>query len=332
MYSLNFRPGQTRMQGSEVPSQARIRRREIGPADLDGIATLLTKGFPERRRDHWVRALKRLSDHPTPAGCPKYGYLLECNGVPVGVSLHIFSSIPVDGQPRIRCNLSSWYVEPAFRSYATTLASDGLRRKDVTFLNVTPAPHTLPILEAQGYLRYCRGWFAAVPALSAQHADAHVELVSPDICRVKDLQPFEKELLLAHSKYGCISVICRSGSRTYPFVFMPRRKFGILPFAYLVYCRDVADFIRLARPLGRFLLKSGFPVVVLDSDGPTAELVGKYLDARPKYFKGPHRPRLGDLAYSELAMFPVRGERIWSGWRQGSLDANVISKRWGHSK
>ena len=62
------------------------------------------------------------------------------------------------------------------------------------------------------------------------------------------------------------------------------------------------------------------------------ELVGKYLDARPKYFKGPHRPRLGDLAYSELAMFPVRGERIWSGWRQGSLDADVVSKRWGHSK
>lgn len=321
------------MHGSDVASQARIRRREIGAADLDGIATLLRKGFPKRRRDHWVRALKRLSDHPTPTGYPKYGYLLECSGVPVGVSLHIFSSIPVDGEARIRCNLSSWYVDPAFRSYATTLVSDGLKRKDVTFLNVTPAPHTLPILEAQGYVKYCQGWFAAVPALSGpRDDDVHVELVSPDICLVTDLQPFEKELLLVHSYYGCISLTCRSGGRTYPFVFMPRRKFGILPFVYLVYCRDRADFVRFARPIGRFLLKFGLPVVVLDSNGPISELVGKYLDARPKYFKGPHRPRLGDLAYSELAMFPVRGERIWSGWRQRSLDADVISKRWGHSK
>lgn len=320
------------MDGSDAVPRARIRRREIGAADLDSIATLLSKGFPLRGRDHWVRALKRLSDHPTPAGFPKYGYLLECNGIPVGVSLHIFSSISVDGEARIRCNLSSWYVEPAFRSYATTLAAEGLKRKDVTYVNVTPAPHTLPILEAQGYTRYCRGWFAAIPALSPQHDDCRVESVGPDICRNKDLQPFEKELLLAHANYGCISVICRSGDRTYPFVFMPRRKSGILPFAYLVYCRDVADFVRFARPLGRLLIKSGFPVVVLDSDSPIPGLVGKYLDTRPKYFRGPHRPRLGDLAYSELAMFPVRGERIWSGWRQGSFDASIIRKRWSHSK
>jgi len=238
----------------------------------------------------------------------------------------------VNGEARIRCNLSSWYVEPGFRSYAPTLASGGLKRKDVTFLNVTPALHTLPTLEAQGYARYCQGWFAAVPTLSALCDDAHVELVGPDICRSKDLQPFEEELLLAHASYGCIGVTCHSGNRTYPFVFMPRRKFGVLPFAYLVYCRDVADFVRFARPVGRFLIKAGFPVVVLDSDGPIPGLVGKYLDTRPKYFKGPHRPRLGDLAYSELAMFPVRGERIWSGWRQVSSNAGVINKRWGHSK
>jgi hypothetical protein len=32
--------------------------------------------------------------------------------------------------------------------------------------------------------------------------------------------------------------------------------------------------------------------------------MGKYFDGvAPKYFKGPTRPRLGDLAYTEAAMF-----------------------------
>jgi len=311
--------------------RARIRRREIGISDLDGIADLLGKGFPVRPRDHWVRALKRLSDHQTPPGFPKYGYFLESKGVPVGVILHIYSSIPINGGVGIRCNLSSWYVEPAFRGYATALASEGLKREDVTFFNVTPARHTLPILEAQGYKRYCRGWFASVPALSASRSDARVEMVS-DLCSDSSLQPFERNLLLAHKAYGCISVTCKVGSRTYPFVFMPRRKFGFLPLVYLIYCSDMSDFVQFAGPLGRFLVRAGFPLVVLDSDGPIDGLVGKYLDGRPKYFMGPNRPRLGDLAYSELAMFRVRGERIWTSWKQNLLNPGVSGKRWGLSK
>jgi hypothetical protein len=31
--------------------------------------------------------------------------------------------------------------------------------------------------------------------------------------------------------------------------------------------------------------------------------VGWYSPERPKYFRGPHRPRLGDLAYTERTMF-----------------------------
>jgi hypothetical protein len=58
--------------------------------------------------------------------------------------------------------------------------------------------------------------------------------------------------------------------------------------------------------MGRFLAMRGRPLVVIDANGPIPGLVGKYLDARqPKYFKGPDRPRLGDLVYSETAMFGI---------------------------
>ena len=308
-----------------------IRCREITTADLNGIVDLLTNGFRNRTRGHWLQALQRLSKHSTPPSFPKYGYLLECNGTPVGVSLHIYSSIPVNGEARIRCSLSSWYVHPAFRSHATMLTSHGRKHDEVTYFNVTPASNTLPILEAKGYVKYCRGWFAAVPALSLSPDGARVEVVAPDIYQDKDLQPFEKELLVAHADYGCISVVCHADNGTYPFVFKPRRKFGVIPFAYLLYCRDIADFVRFAGSLGRVLAKSGFPVVVLDSNGPIRGLVGKYIDARPKYFKGPHQPRLGDQAYSELAMFPIRDERIWNGWLRKFPRVDVRRPRVSHS-
>jgi hypothetical protein len=49
----------------------RLRCREIASVDVGRIADLLTRGFPERTREFWLRALKRLSEHSAPAGFPK---------------------------------------------------------------------------------------------------------------------------------------------------------------------------------------------------------------------------------------------------------------------
>jgi hypothetical protein len=288
---------------SESP---RIRCREITSDDLDGIADLLTRGFGNRARDHWLRALQRLSEHRTPAGFPKYGYLLEDQGNPVGAILLIFSSVPVDGEPRIRCSVSSWYVDPAFRSHAAMLASRALKHKQVTYVNNSPAPHTLPILEAQGYARYCRGRFIALPALALRSCGSRVEAITPDARSDRDLPAFETELLVDHARYGCISVTCSAEDGMHPFVFMPRWKSGLIPYVYVVYCRSAQDFVRFAGPLGRFLAWRGFPLVALDSDGPIPGLVGVYSeDVVPKYFRGPDKPRLGDVAYSEQVLFGI---------------------------
>ena len=266
---------------------------------------LLTTGFPGRTRGYWMHALKRLSEHLTPPGFPKYGYLLECKGTPVGVTLLIFSAIHIYGETRIRCNTSALYVEPAFRGYAATmLLSRALRHKHVTYFNITPAPHTLPMLEALGYVRYCAGRFVSVPALCTWSSGTRVRAATPEICPDTDLPSYEIELLLTHANYGCMSLICSSANRRHPFVFMlvPSRKLH-LTYAYLAYCRDLEGFVRFAGPLGRFLAWRGIPLVVLDSNGPVRGLIGRYSAGFPKYFKGPEQPRLGDLTYSEQVMF-----------------------------
>ncbi|MBV9247744.1 MAG: hypothetical protein JO227_00660 [Acetobacteraceae bacterium] len=229
--------------------------------------------------------------------------MLERDGSAVGILLMIHSFIPGSAETRIRCSVSNWYVEPALSSYGALLVSQALKHRDVTYVNSTPAAHTWPILEAQGYVRHCDGVFVALPSLFQASDKARIQIVSSTSEYDGDIAPHDRDLLVAHADYGCLSVVCHAPDGAHPFVFLPRKKAGLLPFAYLAYCRDREDFVRFSGPLGRFLARLGYAIVVLDSNGSIAGLVGHYVNNRPKYFKGPDRPRLGDLAYSELALF-----------------------------
>ena len=97
-----------------------------------------------------------------------------------------------------------------------------------------------------------------------------------------------------------------SAGRAYPFVFRPRLVKGFIPCAQLIYCRDIADFARFAGPIGRYLARRGRAIVIVDANGPIPGLIGIFRrGSKPKYFKGPQRPRLGDLAYTEYAILGV---------------------------
>jgi hypothetical protein len=286
-----------------LPANVSLRCREIMPSDLEGVTDLLTTGFWQVPRDHWVNAFRRLSTHQTPQGFPKYGYMLENDGIPVGVLITIFTARIVDGATSVWCNGSSYYVEPAFRYSASVLISRSHRFKDVTYLDVAPSPRRWPMLDAQGFKRLAKGVYVAIPALCRSASGVQVRVVAGS-CLDKRLEPFEADLLVAHASYGCVSMICEHQGTVYPFVFVVRRRYGVR-FAYLIYSRNQTDFVRLAGAVGRFFAGRRILVVALDADGPISGLPGKHRDILPKYWRGRERPRLGDLAYTEIAMFGV---------------------------
>jgi hypothetical protein len=289
-----------------VSPVAALRCRQIEAADIEAVASLLARGFPVHDRAFWLNAFAQLARHEPPAGLPKYGYLLAMGDTVVGALLLICSTIRAGGIAAARCNLSSWYVEPEFRAYAPLLVAQAVRHKDVTYTNVSPAPHTRPIIEAQGFSRYSEGVFVAITALNSLFGGHKAEVIDatkrPDI----ECDPFDREVLLQHAALGCDSVWCVESGRASPFVFRPRLVKGLVPCAQLIYCRDVDDFVRFAAPIGRFLAKRGRFFVVIDANGPIAGLIGWFQpDKMPKYYKGPQRPRLGDLAYTEYALLGV---------------------------
>lgn len=283
-----------------------IRCRQIIDSDVPEITALLARGFPSRDAQFWSNALAQLGARQPPAGLPQYGHLLESDNRPVGAILLICAELRTADTSVRRCNLSSWYVEPAFRSYAALLVSRALTHKDVTFLNVSAAPHTWPIIEAQGFSRYSDGVFVAVPALNGLFGSPGVAILDAHTRPAVAFDPLEQDILLQHADLGCISLWCATSERAYPFVFRPRRVKRLLPCAQLIYCRDVGDFVRFAGPLGRRLLRHGRPFVIIDANAPMPGLVGLYRGgSMPRYFKGPQKPRLGDLAYTEYAVLGV---------------------------
>ncbi len=145
----------------------------------------------------------------------------------------------------------------------------------------------------------------ALPALARAGSRATVFPAGPDLQPGPDLPAAEVALLLDHARWDCLSLVCTTAAGRVPFVFGVRRRRGILPFAYLLYCRDLASFCAFARPLGRHLLRHGIVMVVADADARLPGMPGWHQGGFPKYYKGSHPPRPGDLAYTERAVLGV---------------------------
>ena len=286
----------------------KIRCREIYETDIDAVADLLTRGFIGRSREYWMQGLRRQAAREIPSSYPRFGYVLDHDGLPVGVLLLLYASRADGAGTTIYCNLSSWYVEPAFRNYAPLLTKIAQKNKEVTYINISPATWTWPIIETQGFSSYCSGLFFSIPALSRVGSGITIETVTSDTRMIEGLPTSEAELLVRHTHYGCLSLICRTASGdALPFIMLPmriRRGWLAPPAMQLIYCRDIASYVQCAGAIGRLLIRHGKFSVLLDANQAVPGLIGLYTEARGrKYFKGPQRPRLADLTDTELVLY-----------------------------
>jgi hypothetical protein len=130
-----------------------------------------------------------------------------------------------------------------------------------------------------------------VPMVSGLFGGSNVKVFDATRNSPVSFDPRDQDMLLQHAGHGCVSLWCATAERAYPFVFRRRFVRGIVPYAQLIYCTDVADFVRFAGPLGRLLARRGLPLVMIDANAPIPGLVGRYCSGNmPKYFKGPQRP------------------------------------------
>jgi hypothetical protein len=278
--------------------------REIDEHDFEKVAELLGRriGYPA---SYFLELLQRMAKLPVVVGFPRYGRVLVCDGTIVGAIILILSTRRCEAGQAIQCHVTGWAVERAFKPLGALFFARDLAHEEVTYLNLSArsSPHTMPIIEVQRFIRYCDGRFFSVPAVKLSAPRNHkTTIVGGEREPNAPFEASDKHLLLDHVLFGCISLWCVTPERAYPFVFRPCLFKRILPGVQLIYCRDIADFVRFAGPIGRHLARRGRYVVRIDANGPIPGLIGVYQhDVECRYYKGP-KPRFGDLAYTHLAM------------------------------
>jgi hypothetical protein len=279
--------------------------RRIRPSDLGAIADLLCEGFPTRTRNYWLDGLRYITALTSPGEIPRFGYVLTAGDELVGVLLLIFSGNA--NQRNTRCNVSSWYVRPAYRAYASQLVTLAIRNPAVTYINISPAQHTVPIIEAQGFTKAIQGCFIGLPALSISGRDAVVSTHPDQWSKSTRMSVADACLLREHAMSGCTTLWLETADGGYPFIFRKRiLRLGRLPCAMLVYCRSLEDLEKFAGPIGRTLMRQGLPLMFVGSDRPLRGMPGKHFPGKmPIYYKGPVKPRSGDLSYTEASVFGI---------------------------
>ena len=284
---------------------ADVECRPIREDDWEGVIDCLRRGFPTRGRDYWARALTRQSRRPAVDDLPRYGIALAKSGQVVGVLLSLYTRYQTEGGDDIRCNLSSWSVDAEFRPYATKMIAMVLKRKDVTYVNISPAPATVKLNKAFGFKLFSHGQFAFLPALNALRGTWRVLEARSDLAEMALLPDAERSMLLEHAALGCLSLVCIRDGVAVPLVLMRRRiAHRFIPSCQVVYCRSLADLAGCAGAVGRFLLRRGILLCAVDANEPVPGLVGHYFAGKGvKYFKGPKPPSLGDLTFTELVVF-----------------------------
>ena len=281
---------------------AKLRLRPLALADTDDAINLLVEGFPRRSPKYWRNTMERLWNLDRASEVPHPGYVIDVRGKVVGIILVVASAVQSRGRSP-RANLSSWYVKPDYRSFATLLLSRACKEKGVTYLNISAAKHTHKICEALGFKRYSQGQFLGIPLLTKSDKQTLIE----EIDLKSPLLGAETQTMMSdHLGYGCICLVGKRDGALEPFILVKRRVKGMLPVAQLIYCNSNAAYASFAGAIGRYLARIGIFFVIMDASGHEPGLWGLYFPEKtPKMFKGPNAPRQNDLAYSEIAVFGI---------------------------
>lgn len=279
--------------------------RPIDEVDLSAVIDCLCRGFPERQRQYWQDAFARMAQRPPVEDLPRYGYALDNNGQIVGVMLTLYFRYPGATGDVIRCNLSSWAVDEGFRPYAVKLIKTALARRDVTFLSVTPAPITRKVMDALRFQRLANGQQAFVPVLSRSGHGMRVVVAKPGVPELDLLAEHERHILMEHAALGCEPLICTRDDAAYPFILKTRHILkGRIPCSQVIYCRSHEALGQCAGAIGRYLLRKGQLLALVDASATVPGLVGRYFaESGPKYYKGPNPPLPGNLTFTEFVLF-----------------------------
>lgn len=277
-----------------------------GPDDVERVLPLLARHFTTLTPD-MVRALfaQRWRGADDPCG----QLLLDGERV-VGFIGHIFSRRPVDGVEHTFCNLSTWAVDPPYRSQGSLLLLPlfELARQGVTITDFTAAPEVRPLWERLRFAPVDSGQLQ-LPIVSlaqlGRRSRARVLLDEPALARA--LTPAQQALHRDHQLADCHHLLARSPEGTCYAVFTVDPGLGGLPTASFHHVGDRQVFVQaLPRIQQAIFERCRTPLLSLPArfvaGQPIPRLSWVQWDRRGVYLSRRLRADQIDELYSELVL------------------------------
>jgi hypothetical protein len=273
--------------------------REITDDDLEAVRELLVEGFPQRSDEYWTTGLANLASLQPVEGFPRYGYVVDADDAVQGLLLTITSDRDVHGA---RTNLSSWYVREGYRQFATSLFQRALKLENTTFLNPSPSDHVVPILRAFGFEPYTTGMVVLDVRTAMRGRSSRGGVQRLGIDGLADLSESEGQIAEDHLRMGC--GVLRLETDVRAGLLIHRRKWikRSLPCSQVILA-DPDLVTELAGPVIRALASRGSLLALCDVDQAAEPTIGRVFPRGIRYFKGADAPPVGDISYSELAVF-----------------------------
>jgi hypothetical protein len=237
-----------------------------------------------------------------------HGYLLEDGAEVVGFLGLLFSRRLVGGKDVKFCNLSHWFVRPAYRRHSVSMLLPVLGLRGYTLTDLSAVAGVATLLEALRFVRLGSTYRLVLPFPGLRHF-----LYAPR-CRIVQgaarvrglLGPHEQRLLDDHRRLDCHHFLLRGGAgQCYVVLTRPVRE--RLPFAFVLYVGDRAVFREY---LGAFRLRVGLDLkvvaLVIDDkflDGVLPWWSVNFQSRETRFFRSDRVPGDAiDYLYSEFAL------------------------------
>jgi len=220
----------------------------------DGVLRTLNPRYSEER---W----RRIFDWPWENPEDHVGYaLLDEDRRVVGYAGLIYSRQAIGEEEAICCNISSWVVEPPYRSSALSLIMPVIRRRDLTVTNLTSTPVVHKIFTGLG--------FSALETHISVFFPLHAFRPSPYRVTMgfeafkEKLPPRLRRIGHEHEPLG-LHFWAEGGEAPVYFVAVRGRR-RLVPTARVHFISDPAAFAEALPAIQRKLMKSGIFLVECD--------------------------------------------------------------------
>jgi acetoacetyl-CoA synthetase len=227
---------------SEIGEQVVVRPARFD--DRETIYRLLEAGFPRIRNPAlW----QRLFDYPWSRRPPTDGFVLVADQTIVGFLGTFYAARVIRDKRDVVCNLTSWYIDPAYRGWGAAMLSAVLEHDDFTYTALTPAPLPKALFKAMGFTDITDRSLILLPF---QHA--HTLRNRPQISFLpleirQHLTDSERQLFDDHVDTACLHVLVRDSDQ-HAYLLVKRRHYKLTPWSpwlaasKVLYC-SAPDFV-----------------------------------------------------------------------------------------